>query len=52
VSVRERMDDCVDTLRQVYSDPDTEVPTVERTQAVVEEVDGRNLVNFEYVLIR
>ena len=52
VSVREQMDDCVAALREVYSDPATDVPSVERTREVVEEVDGRNLVHFEYVLIK
>lgn len=52
VSVRESMDDCVDALREVYGDEETDVPSVERTQGVVEEVDGRHLVNFEYVLIK
>ena len=51
VSVRDRMNDCVGTLRKVYSDIQRDTPTVERTQEVVEEVDGRNLVHFEYVLI-
>lgn len=52
VSVREELDDCVDALREVYGDPATDVPSVERTQEVVEEVDGRNLVHLEYVLIK
>ncbi len=52
VSVHDRMDRCVELLRTEYRDPGAKTPTVAATEAVVEEVDGRNLVHFEHVTIR
>ena len=52
VSVHGGMDDCVNGLREVYGDPGTDVPTMQRTQQAVEEIGGRKVVHFEYVLIK
>ena len=52
VSVRGPMDECIDTLRRVYSDPMQVIPSVDRVADGVHDVHGRKLVDVEYVLIR
>ena len=52
VSAWEGPENCASILQEVYSNPGSAPPTVERTMDVVEEVDGRKVVHFEYTLIR
>ena len=52
VSVRDGMDDCVDTLHRVYSDPMQVIPSVERVETWAHDVHGPTLVDVEYVSIR
>lgn len=52
VSAHDGLDECAELHRRAYGDADAVTPTVQQIEAVVEEVDGRNLVQLEITVIR
>jgi hypothetical protein len=52
VSARDSMHACIRLLRKTFAVDHNPTPSVKQTEAIVEEIDGRRVVNFEFTVIR